>query len=100
MSRAKIDARAFKQNLASQINRWCGKLTAIREKEQKVATKDRSEFRRQINLMEAKLDALQDDLLTVQNHGDKVSSMLEANIRKSFHEVNDAFDSAMAKLMC
>jgi len=89
---------AFIGNLKAQLESWAKKIDSLRSDSAKVSDRERLEFVRQIDLLSAKQDFLEDTLRKLQSTEEENWQELKTAAERALHELWDAYDSAISKI--
>lgn len=95
---AATEKQAYLKRLQDQIEIWNEKVASLRAEAEKVDSRTRAEYSRQVDLLTAKLEVLHEKIQAFQKTGDAAWEDARAVAEKALHEMKDAFDSAVSKL--
>jgi type I site-specific restriction endonuclease len=88
----------FEQTLEAKLREWQEKSAALESQIDKVADQQQIEFYRQLDLLEAKIDLVQQRRSQLQTASDLAREAIKANIDGISNEIENAIDSAWSKL--
>jgi len=83
----------------TQIQEWYRKVSDLKDKRNTVSDRSRVEYDRQLDLMTSKLEAIKENLGQYERSREDSIDELDTVMEKSLKEIDDAFNSAIAKLM-
>ncbi len=92
------DKQIFEQTLGIKLKDWQEKFSELESQAQKVSNQNQIEFSRQMDLLDAKIDLVQQRLAQLQTATDSAREAIKANIDGISNEIENAIDSAWAKL--
>ncbi len=93
------DKQLFEQTLSAKLKEWQEKFAELESQAEKVSDQNQIEFYRQLDLLDAKIDLVQQRLAQLQSakKGPAIDA-IKANIDGIGTEIENAIDSAWAKL--
>ena len=94
----KTEKRLFEENFAVQLQKWDRKITEIKSQTKLVSPLNLLEFERQVDLLDAKFDLAREKLSKLTMIDDGAWDELKASIDGISNEIENAIDSAMAKI--
>lgn len=92
------DKQIFEQTLRKKLKEWQEKFAALESQAEKVSEQNQIEFYRQLDLIDAKIDLVQQRLAQWQAATEPTREAIKANIDGIGAEIENAIDSAWAKL--
>lgn len=93
-----VDKQIFEQTLSVKLKEWLKKYSELESQAEKVSDQNQIEFSRQLDLLDAKIDLVQQRLMQLQTAKDSAREAIKANIDGISNEIENAIDSAWAKL--
>jgi predicted ribosome quality control (RQC) complex YloA/Tae2 family protein len=92
------DKRDFENRFAAKMEEWRRKVDDIKSKTEDVDTLNRLEFERQLDLLYAKYHLAEEKLKKLQHATETDSPELKASLDGIWNEIENALDSASAKI--
>lgn len=92
------DKQIFEQTLSAKLKAWQEKFAALELQAEKVPDQNQIEFYRQLDLIDAKTDLVRQRLAQLQAAKGQAFDAIKANIDGIGVEIENAIDSAWAKL--
>ena len=92
------DKQIFEQALNAKLKEWQEKFVELKSQAEKVSDRNQIEFSRQLDLLDAKIDLIQQKLAQLQTATASARDAIKANIDGISNEIENAIDSAWAKL--
>ena len=94
----KMGKRLFEEKFAVQLQKWDRQIVEIKSQTKLVSPLNLLEFERQVDLLDAKFDLAREKLSKLTMTDDGAWDELKASIDGISNEIENAIDSAMAKI--
>ncbi|NIR52277.1 coiled coil domain-containing protein [candidate division KSB1 bacterium] len=92
------EKQLFEERLASKLKEWQAKIDEIKANASKVASQHEIEFYRQVDLLDAKHELARKKLKESKKASGAAWDELKASIDGIWNEIENAIDSAIAKI--